>query len=337
MEFKDYLKKVTLRENLSFDEAYEVNKFLLGGDATEIEIAAMLVALKTKGETVEEIAGMAKGMKDLAVSFSDDFKNLIDNCGTGGDGSDSFNISTTSSFVLAGAGLNVAKHGNRSISSKSGSSDLLKELGVNINVSKDRIEEILKDIGIVFLFAPNMHPNMKHVMKVRIGLGIPTVFNILGPLTNPFNIESQLLGIARRELVTPMAEVLGKLGRKKAVVVNGAGRMDEASLQGENYITILNNGNIKEVILDPKSLGFRTISNEEIRGGDPKENAKITLSILQGEKGACRDTVLLNSALGIIAGGLTDDFNEALEIAKKSIDSGNAYKKLQQLIEESNK
>lgn len=337
MVFKEYLKKVTLRENLTFDEAYEVNKFLLGGDATESEIAGMLVALKTKGETVEEIAGMAKGMKDLALSFNNNFTNLIDNCGTGGDGSQSFNISTTSSFVLAGAGLNVAKHGNRSISSKSGSADLLTELGVNINISKERIEEILREIGIVFLFAPNMHPNMKNVMKVRIGLGIPTVFNILGPLTNPFNISNQLLGISRRELVTPMANVLHKLGRKRAVVVNGAGFMDEASLEGENYITILNDGNVKELILHPKELGFRTISNEEIKGGDPKENAEITLKILQGEEGPCRDTVVLNSALGIIAGGLTDDFKEAVEIAKTSIDSGNAYKKLQQLIEESNK
>lgn len=335
--FKEYLRKVTLRENLSFDEAYEVNRFLLGGGATESEIAGMLVALKTKGETVEEIAGMAKGMKDLAVSFSDSFTNLIDNCGTGGDGSQSFNISTTSSFVLAGAGLNVAKHGNRSISSKSGSADVLKELGVNLNIEKNRIEEILKEIGIVFLFAPNMHPNMKNIMKVRVGLGIPTVFNILGPLTNPFNISNQLLGINRKELVTPMAEVLNKLGRRRAVVINGAGSMDEASLQGENYITIMEAGTIKEIVLDPRKLGFNPVSNEEIKGGDPVENAKITLAVLQGEAGPCRDTVILNSSLGIIAGGLADDFNEAIEIAKKSIDSGSAYKKLQQLIEESNK
>lgn len=337
MSFKEYLRKVTLRENLTFDEAYEVNKFLLSGEATESEIAGMLIALKTKGETVEEIAGMAKGMKDLAIGFSNNFTNLIDNCGTGGDGSQSFNISTTSAFVLAGAGLNVAKHGNRSISSKSGSADLLKELGVNLNVEKERIEEILKDIGIVFLFAPNMHPNMKNVMKVRVGLGIPTAFNILGPLTNPFNLSNQLLGINRRELVKPMAEVLNKLGRKKAVVINGAGSMDEASLQGENYIAIMEDGLVKEMILDPKKLGFNPISNENIKGGDPLENAKITLKILQGEGGFCRDTVLLNSALGIIAGGITNDFYEAIEIAKKSIDSGNAYKKLQQLIEESNK
>lgn len=335
--FKEYLRKVTLRENLSFDEAYEVNRFLLGGGATESEIAGMLVALKTKGETVEEIAGMAKGMKDLAVSFSDSFTNLIDNCGTGGDGSQSFNISTTSSFVLAGAGLNVAKHGNRSISSKSGSADVLRELGVNLNIEKNRIEEILKEIGIVFLFAPNMHPNMKNIMKVRVGLGIPTVFNILGPLTNPFNISNQLLGINRKELVTPMAEVLNKLGRRRAVVINGAGSMDEASLQGENYITIMEEGTIKEIVLDPRKLGFNPVSNEEIKGGDPVENAKITLAVLQGEVGPCRDTVILNSSLGIIAGGLADDFNEAIEMAKKSIDSGSAYKKLQQLIEESNK
>lgn len=335
--FKDYLKKVTSKENLSFDEAYMANKFIMSGEANDSQIAGFLLALKTKGETVDEIAGMAKGMKELGLSFSDKFTGLIDNCGTGGDASNSFNISTTCSFVLSGAGLKVAKHGNRSITSKSGSSDLLTALGVNINLSKEKIEKLIDEIGIAFLFAPNMHPNMKYVMKVRLDLGIPTVFNILGPLTNPFNISSQLLGIYREELVVPMAQALIKLGRKKAVVISGAGKLDEATLSGDNIVVFADESSVKTIKLDPRSLGFNLISNDAIKGGTSEENAKITLSILNGDKGAPRDTVILNSALGIIAGGLTDDLMEATEIARKSIDSGNALGKLNALIRESNK
>lgn len=328
-----------LAEGRSFSESEMICAVeqLFTEEVTESEMAAFLMGLKQKGETVEEIVGLVKALRGKSLSFSKTVPQCLDNCGTGGDGSKSFNISSTSAFVIAGAGIPVAKHGNRSISSKTGSADVLENLGIQLNLTPVRIEQILEEVGIAFLFAPHVHPRIKKIMKVRKDLGIPTVFNLIGPLTNPIELEYQLLGIYRRDMTEMFAEVLKKLGRKRAVVLNGAGFMDEASLQGENELVILDNGIITKRILTPEEVGLPCYSNDAIRGGDSKENADILLQVLKGEKGAYRDTVLLNAGIGIFAGGKTDTIEKGIQLAKESIDSGAALEKLQRLIEMSQK
>ncbi|GLB59439.1 anthranilate phosphoribosyltransferase [Cytobacillus sp. NCCP-133] len=332
---KTILQRLSDRESLTEAEMKEAMDNLFRSDVTDSEIAAFMVSLKTKGETVEEIAGIVRAMRDKSLTFSKKIPNVLDNCGTGGDGSSSFNISSTSAFVIAGAGIPVAKHGNRSISSKTGSADVLEHLGINLNHPPERTEEILGEIGIAFLFAPHVHPNIKRILKVRKDLRIPTTFNLIGPLTNPVELENQLLGIYRRDYTMMFAEVLKTLGRKRAVVLNGAGYMDEASLQGENHLAILNNGEIIEKILHPEEVGLPVYSNDAIRGGDSGENAEILLNVLKGEKGAKRDTVLLNAGIGIFAGGKADTIQIGIDLARESIDSGAALDKLQQLIKTS--
>jgi anthranilate phosphoribosyltransferase len=332
---KTILQRLSDRESLTEAEMKEAMDTIFSNDVTDSEIAAFMVSLKTKGETVDEIAGIVRAMRDKSLTFSKNIPNVLDNCGTGGDGSSSFNISSTSAFVIAGAGIPVAKHGNRSVSSKTGSADVLEHLGINLNNKPERTEEILGEIGIAFLFAPHVHPNIKRIMKVRKDLRIPTTFNLIGPLTNPVELENQLLGIYRRDYTTMFAEVLKTLGRKRAVVLNGAGFMDEASLQGENHLAILDNGKVIEKILHPEEVGLPVYSNEAIRGGDSRENAEILLNVLKGEKGAKRDTVLLNAGIGIFTGGKAETIQKGIDIARESIDSGAALDKLQQLIKAS--
>jgi anthranilate phosphoribosyltransferase len=332
---KTILQRLSDRESLTEAEMKDAMDTIFSNDVTDSEIAAFMVSLKTKGETVDEIAGIVRAMRDNSLTFSKNIPNVLDNCGTGGDGSSSFNISSTSAFVIAGAGIPVAKHGNRSVSSKTGSADVLEHLGINLNNKPERTEEILGEIGIAFLFAPHVHPNIKRIMKVRKDLRIPTTFNLIGPLTNPVELENQLLGIYRRDYTTMFAEVLKTLGRKRAVVLNGAGFMDEASLQGENHLAILDNGKVIEKILHPEEVGLPVYSNEAIRGGDSRENAEILLNVLKGEKGAKRDTVLLNAGIGIFTGGKAETIQKGIDIARESIDSGAALDKLQQLIKAS--
>ena len=324
-----------LAEGGSFTEPQmkEAMDLILGEEVSESEIAAFLMGLKSKGETVEEITGIVKGLKENTLPFRKKFPNVLDNCGTGGDGSSSFNISTTSAFVIAGAGIPVAKHGNRSISSKTGSADVLEYLGINLNLSVERTEEILDELGIAFLFAPHVHPKLKKVMTVRRQLKIPTIFNFIGPLTNPIDLDYQLLGVYRRDLLPIFAEVLQNLGRKRAVVINGAGFMDEASLQGENHLTLLEDGVISKQSFIPGEVGLPQYDNSAIKGGDSKENALILKNVLSGEKGACRDTVLLNAGIGIYASGRAENIVDGINIARDVIDSGAAYGKLQGLIE----
>jgi anthranilate phosphoribosyltransferase len=324
-----------LAEGGSFTEPQmkEAMDLILGEEVSESEIAAFLMGLKSKGETVEEITGIVKGLKENTLPFRKKFPNVLDNCGTGGDGSSSFNISTTSAFVIAGAGIPVAKHGNRSISSKTGSADVLEYLGINLNLSVERTEEILDELGIAFLFAPHVHPKLKKVMTVRRQLKIPTIFNFIGPLTNPIDLDYQLLGVYRRDLLPVFAEVLQNLGRKRAVVINGAGFMDEASLQGENHLTLLEDGVISKQSFIPGEVGLPQYDNSAIKGGDSKENALILKNVLSGEKGACRDTVLLNAGIGIYASGRAENIVDGINIARDVIDSGAAYGKLQGLIE----
>lgn len=332
---KTILQRLSDRESLTEAEMKEAMDNLFANDVTDSEIAAFMVSLKTKGETVEEIAGIVKAMRDKSLTFSKKIPNVLDNCGTGGDGSSSFNISSTSAFVIAGAGISVAKHGNRSVSSKTGSADVLEHLGINLDHSPERTEEILEEIGIAFLFAPHVHPNIKRIMKVRRDLRIPTTFNLIGPLTNPVELDHQLLGIYRRDYIEMFAEVLKALGRKRAVVLNGAEFMDEASLQGENHLAILNYGKVTKKVLHPEEVGLSVSSNDAIRGGDSRENAEILLSVLKGEKGARRDTVLLNAGIGIFTGGKAETIHGGINLAKESIDSGAALEKLHRLIEAS--
>ena len=332
---KSYLLQLAERRSFSEKQMREAVDSILGEEVSESEIAAFLMGLKSKGETVDEIVGITKALKGNTLPFRKKFNGALDNCGTGGDGSSSFNVSTTSAFVLAGAGIPVAKHGNRSVSSKTGSADVLEELGVNLNLSPEAIEEMIEEIGIAFLFAPHVHPKLKKVTVVRRALKIPTIFNFIGPLTNPIDLDFQLLGVYRRDLVTMCAEVLKQLGRKRAVVLNGAGFMDEASLQGENHLTILDNGVMTSQIITPEEVNLPQYANSAIKGGDAKENAQILINILKGEKGAYRDTVLLNAGIGIFTARKADTIEAGIRRAAEIIDSGAAYEKLATLVEKS--
>ncbi|MBB2479462.1 anthranilate phosphoribosyltransferase [Bacillus sp. APMAM] len=328
-----YLEKVMEHQSLSYEEMTMAANQLFSTDISDSEMGAFLAALKIKGETAEEIAGLVEVIREKSLQIELPFPSVMDNCGTGGDGSGSFNISTTSAFVIAGAGIKIAKHGNRSVSSKTGSADVLEHLGVSLNFDRHQIAEILDKNGIAFLFAPKVHPNIKRIMKVRKDLKIPTIFNLIGPLTNPISLDTQLLGIYRRDMLEMMAQVLHQLGRKRAVVLNGAGFMDEASLSGENHLVLLKEGKITSFTLNPSDVGLPEYENEAIRGGNSKDNADILLQVLKGVKGAYRDTVLLNAGLGIFANGLASSIEDGIALAEKSIDSGAALQKLDYLIE----
>lgn len=327
-----YLSKLMKGEHLTVDEMIACSDKIFSGEATESEVGALLGLLALKGETAEEITGLVQSIRARSIPFTQLEGNIMDNCGTGGDGSKSFNVSTTSAFVIAGAGITVAKHGNRSVSSQTGSADVLEQLGVGINHTPKEITSLLAENGIAFLFAQSVHPAMKAVMKVRKDLGVPTIFNMIGPLTNPVDLETQLMGIYRRDKLQVMGDVLKQLGRKRAVIVNGAHHMDEASLAGENHVVVLENGALKELILKPEDVGLPTYSLDEIIGGDAERNARIILSVLRGDDGPFRDTVLLNAGLGIYAHGKANTIKEGIARAKESIDSGAALNKLNFLI-----
>lgn len=332
---KKYLLQLAEQKSFSEEEMQEAFSRALYEEVSESEIAAFLMGLKAKGETVEEITGIVKALKEHARPFENNFRNVLDNCGTGGDGSSSFNISTTSAFVLAGAGISIAKHGNRSISSKTGSADVLEHLGVRLDFSTEESEENLKEIGITFLFAPYVHPRLKKIMAVRRQLRIPTIFNFIGPLINPVDLDYQMLGVYRRDLLPVFAEVLRSLGRKKATVINGSGFLDEASLQGENHLSILENGEISSLSFFPEEMGLSCYDNSFIKGGEAAENAEILLKVLNGDKGAYRDTVLLNAGIGIFTAEKATTINDGIQIARESIDSGAANEKLRRLVEKS--
>lgn len=334
---KQYLEKLMNRENLTVDEMKTATNSCFAENITDTEIAAFLTALRSKGETSDEIAGIVEVIRSHSPLNSISIPNVMDNCGTGGDKSYSFNISTTAAFVIAGAGVTVAKHGNRSISSKTGSADVLEHLGVSLSFSHDDVEQLLHENNIAFLFAPHVHSKLKHFMKVRRDLGLPTIFNMIGPLTNPLNLESQLLGVYRPDIVHMLAESLNKLGRKRAIVVNGAGSMDEASLAGENNLILLDDGDLIPFTLHPEELNLPVYSIEDIRGGNAQDNAQILLDVLNGKKGPFLDTVLLNAGLGLFANGVATTVQDGLTKARESIDSGAAMERLQQLIKYSEK
>lgn len=334
---KNYLEKLIRQENLTVEEMKDATKYCFTDAVTESEIAAFLTALQSKGETADEIAGMVDVIRSQSTFNTTAITNAMDNCGTGGDQSYSFNISTTSAFAIAGAGVTVAKHGNRSISSKTGSADVLEHLGVSLSFTNDHVEEMLYENKIAFLFAPHVHKALKPFSKVRKDLGLPTIFNAIGPLTNPVPLDSQLLGVYRRDMVHMLGEALRKLGRRRAVVVNGAGFMDEASLAGVNHLVILDEGKLTPFTLSPEEIDLPVYQNEEIRGGNAKDNAVILQDVLSGKKGAYYDTVLLNAGLGLFANGAAKTIKSGINMARESIESGAAMEKLQRLVEYSKK
>ena len=313
-------------------------EFIMEGNANDCQIAAFLTALKIKGETTDEISGFSRAMLDKAVKVKSRYKNIVDTCGTGGDGLGTFNISTTAAFIAAGAGVPVAKHGNRNVSSRSGSADVLEELGVNINLECSEVSDCLDSIGIGFIFAPKAHTAMKYVAKARKDMGIRTVFNILGPLTNPARPNGCVLGVFDNNLIYMMINTLKNLGVERAFVVNSEEGLDELSVSGKNSVAELRDGRVNKYILDPEKLGFKKSNISDLVGGDAKENARILVSILTGEeKGARRDSAVINAAAAIVSGKKTDSLSEAVDLANCSIGSGKAYEKLNRLIEFTNR
>ena len=334
--FKKYLDKVVAGKHLSVEEMEQAMSAIMEGKVSDTQLAGFLVGLRMKNEAIEEITGAAKVMRDKALTVDVDKENLIDTCGTGGDGSNSFNISTTVAFVLAGAGLLVAKHGNRSVSSKSGSADVLESLGVDLNLKPFQVENCIKEVGIGFLFAPVFHKAMKYAIPARKELEVRTIFNILGPLTNPAAADYQILGVYDPDLIEPMAEVLRNLGVKRAMVVHGAGGLDEFSLMGENKVAYLNQGKIDYLFISPEEFGLNKADVDAIKGGNSEENSQIMLSIFKGDKGPKRDIVLFNAAAALKVAGQVNSFKEGIEKAGHIIDSGAALDKLQALIDYTN-
>ncbi|PFA70750.1 anthranilate phosphoribosyltransferase [Bacillus sp. AFS015802] len=329
---KNYLQTLSNGHSLERDEMRRAAQELLLDETTESQIACFLTLLKMKGETVDEMTALVEVLREKAMPITSNLSGVLDNCGTGGDGSQSFNISTTSAFVLAGAGVKVAKHGNRSISSKTGSADVLEKLGVSLDFQAKEVESLLNETNIAFLYAPHIHSGLKKIMSVRKELKIPTIFNLIGPLTNPVQLDTQLVGVYRRDKLETMAKVLHELGRKRAIVLNGADHMDEASLAGENHLVLLENGKISSFTLSGEEVGLPSYSLQEIRGGDARDNARILQDVLQGKEGSYMDTVLFNAGIALFAHGKASTFSEGVKLARESIESGRAKGALTSLV-----
>lgn len=332
------LKKVANGQNLTYDEAYTCMDEIFKGEVSEAVTAGYLTALHMKGETTDEITASANGMRSHAEKLPCDSAQVLEIVGTGGDCANSFNISTTSGMVAAAAGVPIAKHGNRSVSSKSGAADVLEALGVNITISPEKMGEVLKECNMSFMFAQVYHKAMKYVAPVRKQLGIPTIFNILGPLTNPACAKMQVLGVYKEELVDQMAHVLSGLGVKRGMVVYGQDCLDEISLSAPTTVCEIQDGEFTKYIIHPEDFGFEKCSKEDLAGDGPAENAEITRNILSGkEKGAKRNAVVLNAAACIYIAGKADTMKAAVGIAEEMIDSGKAMEVLNQFIELTNK
>ncbi len=330
---REAIAKVVDKEDMNESEMMEVMDEIMEGKATPAQIAAFITGLRIKGETIDEVTGAARIMKQKATRIDARSSTIVDTCGTGGDGRKTFNISTTAAFVVAAAGLVVAKHGNRAVSSGCGSADVLEALGVNISAPPEIVEECIHQIGIGFLFAPMLHGAMKYAIGPRREIGIRTVFNMLGPLTNPAGATSQLIGVYNPRLTEMFAGVLKKLGTKRAYVVHGSDGLDEATVTGETRVTELKDGLITTYNIDPVEFFGETFPGGELVGGDAPFNAEITKDVLSGKDGARRNIVVLNAALAIMAGNKAKTLQEGIGIARECIDSGAALKKLQSLIE----
>jgi len=326
------------RLDLEESEISSIFEQMMNGKLTDSQIAAFLVGMRIKGETIQEITGTAKVMIDKAVKINHSYDNVVDLCGTGGDTHGTFNISTAASFVVAGAGVPVAKHGNRSVSSYVGSADVLEELGVKIDIKPAGAEKCLQKTGITFLFAPIYHPAMKNVATVRKEIGIRTIFNLIGPIINPANVKHQIIGVYNEFLIEPVAKVLRNLGSKHVLVVHGSDSMDEITVTSPTSIAELKDGIVKTKLLDPRDFKFKNHKLSEILGGKTsRENADILLDILNGkDKGAKRDATLLNAAAAILVSDKVSEFSEAIDLAKESIDNGSAMKKLENLVKFTN-
>lgn len=327
--------KLAAKEDLSYEMAMGAMDEIMGGKATPVQMSAFLTAMSMKGETIEEITACAAGMRKHCIRLLND-QELLEIVGTGGDRSNSFNISTTASILVSATGVPVAKHGNRAASSKSGAADCLEALGVKISLPPERSREILEKINLCFLFAQNYHLSMKYVAPVRKELGIRTIFNILGPLTNPAGASMQLMGVYEEALVEPMAKVLMNLGVKKGMVVYGQDCLDEISLSAPTTIGEFRNGTYKKYVIAPEDYGFQRCRKEDLQGGTPEENAAITRAVLNGEKGPKRNAVVLNAAAGLVIGQDGIDLREAIHEMEKIIDSGKAAEQLEKFIQLSN-
>lgn len=333
---KEATAKLIERQDLTYEEANACINEIMSGETSQVQTAAFLAALETKGETIEEITASAAAMRSHALPVEQEL-DLLEIVGTGGDGAGSFNISTTAALVIAAGGVNVAKHGNRAASSKSGAADCLEALGVNINVEPEKCVELLKKIHICFFFAQKYHSSMKYVGPVRKELGIRTIFNILGPLTNPGRANRQVLGVYSEKLLEPMAHVLSNLGVTRGMAVYGEDKLDEISLSSPTRICEIDNGTFKTYTITPEQFGFERCSKDDLTGGTPEENAAITKAILGGEKGPKRDTVLMNAGAGLYIGGAAESLEGGIRLAAELIDSGAAKAKLEEFIAESSR
>ena len=319
------------RADLSRADARAVMGSIMAGEATPAQIAGFLIALRAKGETADEIAGCAEAMRDHVLPVRPRREDLVDTAGTGGDGAKTINISTAAALVAAAAGAGVAKHGNRAVSSSSGSADVLEALGFRLEISSDHVARSIDELGFGFLFAPTHHPAMRHATPVRRELAARTVFNVLGPLTNPAGARAQVLGVYAPELVETIAQVLAQLGARRAFVVHGAGGIDELSPAGPNFVAEVVDGGVRVRNIDPVELGIERCDPGELRGGSPDENAQAIRAVFAGQNGGRRNAVLLNAAGAIAAGGHATDLREGLELARAAVDSGAAGERLEQL------
>lgn len=328
---KEAISALVSGKSLTSEDASKVMEEIMQGEATPAQFGAFVTALRLKGETVDEIVGLARTMRARAIPVAVDGL-VVDTCGTGGDGSQTFNISTTAAFVAAGTGLKVAKHGNRAMSSQCGSADVLEALGVKIDLNAEQVQRCLQEVGIGFMFAPAFHPAMKYASVPRREIGIRTVFNILGPLTNPAGAKAQVLGVADDELVEKMAQALQQLGCHHALVVHGEDGLDEITVAGETHICELKANHILNYSISPEKIGLTRADSESLKGGNAKENAVMLRNILAGAPGPQRDAVLMNTAAVLLAGDKAQTLRQGVELAEQTIDSGQALNKLEQLI-----
>ncbi len=331
MEIKEAIQSVVDSKSLTQEQAYNIALGIMSGNATDAQIGALLIGLRLKGETIDEITGFVQAMREKATRIPCMNQNLVDTCGTGGDCSGTFNVSTISAIVAAGAGCSVAKHGNRSVSSQCGSADLFMKLGVNVEVGPEKVGQCIDENGIGFLFAPKLHNAMKYAIGPRREMGVRTIFNILGPMTNPAGAKRQLLGVFDENIMESMVTTLQKLGSEHVMVVHGEDGLDEITLTGKTTVYELKKGNIQKYNLEPENVGLKSISSDQLKGGDPDRNAEIAIRILDGKEGPERDFVLINAGAVIYVGGHADSIQDGIYKAKESIDSGEALERLEKL------
>ena len=336
MDIKEALATLVNGENLTRDESRDIINSIMDGQATDAQIASFLTALRLKGETVDEISGAAEAMASKSTPFSINIKNAVDTCGTGGDNLHTFNISTTAALIAAGAGVKIAKHGNRSVSSKCGSADILMSLGVNIEIPVEQFLSVFNSIGIAFLFAPVFHKAMKYAIGPRREMGIRTIFNVLGPLTNPAKIKRQVIGVFDKDLCSTLAHVMKDLGAEHVIVVHGHNGLDEITITGETYVSELKNNKVKDYTIHPESFGIKVRPINEIQSPDCATNKTMIMDILSGKSGAPLDIAVLNAAASIVVSGKADNFLDGVEMAYESASEGRALEKLNQLIKLTN-